>query len=117
MECPDGKEAAGGLGWRRGDAGLVVPEPLPPKARSVTIQQVVPQRAPRIGDTPGGGREAKRPLGGPRPATTSPTLPLGGEQKSKMPKEMQVLTPGVKIVRSYSYHGLGSMALYDSARG
>ena len=115
--CPDDKEAAGGLGWRRGDAGLVVPEPLPPKPRTVTIQQVVPQRVARIGDAPGGGREAKRPLGGPRPATTSPTLPMGGEQKSKMPKEMQVLTPGVKIVRSYSYHGLGSMALYDSARG
>lgn len=111
------KEAAGGLGWRRGDAGLVVPDPLPPKQRSVTIQQVVPQRAPRIGDTPGGGRDGKRPLGGPRPATTSPTLPMAGEQKSKMPKEVQVLTPGVKIVRSYSYHGLGSMALYDSARG
>ncbi|CAN0063005.1 unnamed protein product [Laminaria digitata] len=113
----DDKEAAGGLGWRRGDAGLVVPEPLPPKPRSVTIQQVVPQRVSRIGDAPGGGREGKRPLGGPRPATTSPTLPMGGEQKSKMPKEMQALTPGVKIVRSYSYHGLGSMALYDSARG
>lgn len=111
----DEKEA-GGLGWRRGEAGLVVPQPLPPKSRSVTIQQVVPKRAPRIVDAVGGGGgEEKYPLSAPRPATTSPTLPTAGEHKSKAPKELHVLSQGVKIVRSYSYHGLGSMALYDSA--
>lgn len=111
----DEKEA-GGLGWRRGDAGLVVPEPRPPKTRSVTIQQVLPQRAAsRIGDGQSGGGELKGSLSGPRPATTSPTLPQPGEHKSKMPKEIDGLSQGVKITRSYSYHGLGSMALYDYA--
>ena len=129
------KEGAGGagpgLGWRRGEAGLVIPEPMPqPKPRSVTIQSVVPQRASRMageaqqgtgGGSGGGGGDpggdAERPLAAPRPATTSPTLPMAGEHKSRAPKELQrVLTPGVKIVRSYSYHGLGSMALYDSSK-
>lgn len=111
----DEKEA-GGLGWRRGGAGLVVPEPRPPKTRSVTIQQVLPQRATsRIGDGPSGGGEPKGSLSGPRPATTSPTLPLPREHKLKMPKEIDGLSQGVKITRSYSYHGLGSMALYDYA--
>ena len=117
--------AGAGLGWRRGEAGLVIPEPMPqPKPRSVTIQSVVPQRVARMGGEAqqgaggsSGGGDAKRPLGAPRPATTSPTLPMAGEHKSKTPKELQqVLTPGVKIVRSYSYHGLGSIALYDSAK-
>lgn len=129
-EEKDGAAGPGaGLGWRRGEAGLVIPEPLPqPKSRSVTIQSVVPQRASRMGGEAqqgggggGGGSsgsgDAKRPLAAPRPATTSPTLPAAGEHKSKVPKELrQVLTPGVKIVRSYSYHGLGSIALYDSAK-
>lgn len=105
----------GGFGWRRGEAGLVVPDPLPPRS-TLSIQQVIPQRTPRIGDTPDGGGEAKRPLTVPRPATASPTLPDGGEHKSKTPKSLPGLTQGVKIVRSYSYHGLGSMALYDPAK-
>lgn len=109
------ERGTGGLGWRRGEAGLVVPEPLPPKSRSVTIQQVVPQRASRIGEGSVQGGDGKRPLSVPRPSTTSPTLPTSGEHKSKAPTELQLLTPGVKIVRSYSYHGLGSMALYDAA--
>lgn len=113
------KGGGGGLGWRRGEAGLVIPEPLPPKPRSVTIQQVVSQRAPRIGNVPSGGGDAKRPLSAPRPSTTSPTLPnmAGGDHKPTAPKEVRVLSPGVKIVRSYSYHGLGSMALYDANEG
>lgn len=109
----DEKEA-GGRGWRRGDAGLVVPEPRSSKPRSVTIQQVFSQRA-RIGDTPSGTGESSGLLPCPRPATTSPTLPASGELKSKTPKEIHALSQGVKITRSYSYHGLGSMALYDSA--
>lgn len=112
----DEKEA-GALGWRRGEAGLVVPEPRPPKTRSVTIQQVLPQRGSsnRIVDGPRGSGQPKEGLPGPRPATTSPTLPPPGEHKSKMPKEIDGLSQGVKITRSYSYHGLGSMALYDYA--
>lgn len=116
--------AGAGLGWRRGESGLVIPEPMPqPKPRPMMIQSVVPQRASRVGAEAqqggggGGSGDAKRPLAAPRPATTSPTLPTAGEHKSKAPKELQqVLTPGVKIVRSYSYHGLGSIALYDSTK-
>lgn len=112
----DEKEA-GALGWRRGEAGLVVPEPRPPKTRSVTIQQVLPQRGGgnRVVDGPRGSGQPKEGLNGPRPATTSPTLPPPGEHKSTMPKEIDGLSQGVKITRSYSYHGLGSMALYDYA--
>lgn len=119
----EGKEGGSGLGWRRGEAGLVVPEPNPQQKPRAVIQSVVPQRAPRIGgdaQQSGGGAEGgdgKRPLSAPRPATTSPTLPAVGEHKSKAAKELQqALSPGVKITRSYSYHGLGSMALYDSAK-
>eukprot|EP00752_Nemacystus_decipiens_P002871 g2672.t1 len=120
-----GAGAGAGIGWRRGEAGLLIPEPMPqPKPRSVTIQSVVPQRVARMGGEAqqgtcggGGSGDAKPPLTAPRPATTSPTLPMPGEHKSKTPTELQqVLTPGVKIVRSYSYHGLGSIALYDSAK-
>lgn len=120
--------AGAGLGWRRGEAGLVVPEPMQQKPRPVHFQPVAPQRVSRVGRDAqqvggggggggGGGADAKRPLAAPRPATTSPTLPNSGEHKSKAAKELQqALTPGVKIVRSYSYHGLGSLALYDSTK-
>lgn len=107
------EKETGARRWRRGEAGLVVPEVRPPSRRSVTIQQVVPQRG-RVGDTPVAA-EIKGPLGGPRPATSSPTLPAAGEHKPKANTNLHTLSHGVKITRSYSYHGLGSMALYDSA--
>ncbi|CAM9444076.1 unnamed protein product [Ectocarpus sp. 12 AP-2014] len=119
-EEKNGNMAGPGLGWRRGEAGLVIPEPMPQQKPRPVMQSVVPHRVSRVGgDGSGGdGSDPKRPLAAPRPATASPTLPpAGGEHKSKSPQELQqALTPGVKIVRSYSYHGLGSMALYDAAK-
>ncbi|CBJ31008.1 Phosphatidylinositol 3-and 4-kinase family protein [Ectocarpus siliculosus] len=120
-EEKNGNMAGPGLGWRRGEAGLVIPEPMPQQKPRPVMQSVVPHRVSRVGGDGGGGGgggDPKRPLAAPRPATASPTLPpAGGEHKSKSPQELQqALTPGVKIVRSYSYHGLGSMALYDAAK-
>lgn len=103
----------GAVGWRRGEAGLVVPEVRSLKGRSVTIQQIVPQRV-RAGDS-SLGADAKATRGGPRPTTTSPTLSTASEHKSATTKKLHMLSDGVKITRSYSYHGLGSMALYDAA--
>ena len=109
------EKESGGLGWRRGEAGLVVPEPLAPKSRSVTIQQVIQQCGSRTGDNPTAAGGAKKTITPPRPASASLAPPTGGVDESKAQPEPQTLSQGVRIVRSYSYHGLGSLALYDSA--
>lgn len=109
-----GEKESGGLGWRRGAAGLVFPEPLPPKSRSVTIQQVVQQRGVR-GEGSAAASEVKQPLAAPQQVMASPTLSSAVESESKAQPAHKALSSGVQIVRSYSYHGLSSMALYDSA--
>ncbi|CAN0422097.1 unnamed protein product [Discosporangium mesarthrocarpum] len=128
---PGAPEEEGGL-WRRGDAGLVAPEgkksgkggegglactqPLPPS-------QPFPPPPPNGGGV-GLGQGLARNR---RPSSASPPLPGGGgevgEGGSKLlgvappPPAPVSLNKGVKIVRSYSYHGLGSQALYDKGVG
>lgn len=109
-----GDKETRGLEWRSGGAGLVVPEPLPPKSRSVTIQQVIQKRGVRRESSPAVS-EVKHPLAGPQQVMASPTLPSAVESESKAQSPHKALSPGIQIVRSYSYHGLSSLALYDSA--
>lgn len=109
-----GNKETEGLEWRHGAAGLVVPEPLQPKSRSVTIQQVVQKRGGRR-ESSAAVSEVKHPLASSQQAVASSTLTSAVESESKAQSAHKALSSGVQIVRSYSYHGLSSMALYDSA--